>query len=246
VPVALDSDRPVVQRAFGLPDLAGGPRRFLEGARDAGSSALGQARDAGSSALGQARDAGSSAIDRAREAGTSALGQASDIGSMALAQARGAGSSALGQARDLGSSALAQAGEAGSSALGQANEAGSSALGQARDLVRRAPTGLPAVPSPGALRDAIPGVSQLPSMPSGEGIAGSLLGGAQEALGGAPTLTPQSDAGAGGAPGEGDSSRLGEREIQELLRKLYPRLRHHLASEFLVARERAGALTDLR
>jgi hypothetical protein len=50
-------------------------------------------------------------------------------------------------------------------------------------------------------------------------------------------------AGAGGdtAP----APALGERELQDLLRQLYPRLRTHLASELLVSRERAGLLTDI-
>ncbi|MBA2254592.1 MAG: DUF4157 domain-containing protein [Chloroflexi bacterium] len=53
------------------------------------------------------------------------------------------------------------------------------------------------------------------------------------------------------APAAGESSTgagmaMSDREAEDLLRRLYPKLRHQLASEFLVARERAGFLTDLR
>jgi hypothetical protein len=37
-----------------------------------------------------------------------------------------------------------------------------------------------------------------------------------------------------------------EKELDELARKLYDRIRYHLRSELLIDRERAGVLTDLR
>ncbi len=44
----------------------------------------------------------------------------------------------------------------------------------------------------------------------------------------------------------GLATQLSDRDMDEMLRKLYPRLRRHLSSELLVARERAGVLADLR
>jgi len=41
-------------------------------------------------------------------------------------------------------------------------------------------------------------------------------------------------------------SAMGEREMEELLRKLYPKLRSLFTRELLVARERAGSLADAR
>jgi hypothetical protein len=38
---------------------------------------------------------------------------------------------------------------------------------------------------------------------------------------------------------------LGDRELEDLLDRLFPRLRVRLSRELLVARERAGLLTDL-
>lgn len=83
----------------------------------------------------------------------------------------------------------------------------------------------------------------------------------------APGAVPSGDAtpaagsapGAGGAPG-GDAGPPGgggaaiaapvpgqsEKELDELARKLYDRIRYHLRSELLIDRERAGVLTDLR
>lgn len=40
------------------------------------------------------------------------------------------------------------------------------------------------------------------------------------------------------------ATAMSERDLEELLRKLYPKLRHHFARELLVARERAGSLAD--
>ncbi len=51
-----------------------------------------------------------------------------------------------------------------------------------------------------------------------------------------------SSAGANGAAAGG--SGLSDRDLDEVLRKLYPRLRRSLSSELLVARERAGMLAD--
>ena len=48
--------------------------------------------------------------------------------------------------------------------------------------------------------------------------------------------------GASGATGVG--ATLSERDLDEVLRRLYPRLRRSLSSELLVARERAGMLAD--
>jgi hypothetical protein len=65
----------------------------------------------------------------------------------------------------------------------------------------------------------------------------------------------QRDAEAGAAGGEvggagagaptGASGQLDDRAVEDLLRRLYPRLRMQLSRELLVARERAGLLTDL-
>jgi hypothetical protein len=43
----------------------------------------------------------------------------------------------------------------------------------------------------------------------------------------------------------GGAGQLGDREVEELLGRLYPRLRMQLSRELLVARERSGLLTDL-
>jgi hypothetical protein len=53
-------------------------------------------------------------------------------------------------------------------------------------------------------------------------------------------------AGAAAAGATGLATQLSDRDMDEMLRKLYPRLRRHLSSELLVARERAGVLADLR
>jgi hypothetical protein len=39
---------------------------------------------------------------------------------------------------------------------------------------------------------------------------------------------------------------MSDRDLDEMLQRLYPRLRRSLSSELLVARERAGMLADLR
>ena len=51
---------------------------------------------------------------------------------------------------------------------------------------------------------------------------------------------------AGGAPASSLSGGMSDRDLDEVMRKLYPRLRRSLSSELLVARERAGVLADLR
>jgi hypothetical protein len=51
--------------------------------------------------------------------------------------------------------------------------------------------------------------------------------------------------GAGAAAPTGASGQLDDRAVEDLLRRLYPRLRMQLSRELLVARERAGLLTDL-
>jgi hypothetical protein len=58
----------------------------------------------------------------------------------------------------------------------------------------------------------------------------------QLAEGDAPAAAPP--------PGGGGGTPQGDREIEELVRKIYPRLRHRLAGELLVSRERAGYLAD--
>lgn len=44
----------------------------------------------------------------------------------------------------------------------------------------------------------------------------------------------------------GAASPIADRDLDEMVRRLYPRLRRSLSSELLVARERAGTLADLR
>jgi hypothetical protein len=54
-------------------------------------------------------------------------------------------------------------------------------------------------------------------------------------------------ASAGGPGGTaGGGIPIAERDLDEMIRRLYPRLRRSLSSELLVARERAGTLADLR
>jgi hypothetical protein len=48
------------------------------------------------------------------------------------------------------------------------------------------------------------------------------------------------------APSGGPATTIAERDLDEMVRRLYPRLRRSLSSELLVARERAGTLADLR
>jgi hypothetical protein len=57
--------------------------------------------------------------------------------------------------------------------------------------------------------------------------------------------SPTSVSAAGPGPGS-VTGGLSDRDLDEVLRKLYPRLRRSLSSELLVARERAGVLADLR
>jgi hypothetical protein len=59
---------------------------------------------------------------------------------------------------------------------------------------------------------------------------------------GGSTTMPSTAASA--APGGATS--VAERDLEEMVRRLYPRLRRSLSSELLVARERAGTLADLR
>jgi hypothetical protein len=65
----------------------------------------------------------------------------------------------------------------------------------------------------------------------------------QAAEGDAPAPAPSPDAPEGGA---GSLAAMSDRDIEELLRRLYPRLRNHLAAELLIARERVGTLVDYR
>ncbi len=48
------------------------------------------------------------------------------------------------------------------------------------------------------------------------------------------------------AAASGGAGPIAERDLEEMVRRLYPRLRRSLSSELLVARERAGTLADLR
>ena len=89
--------------------------------------------------------------------------------------------------------------------------------------------------------------------PMRAGAIGSVHAAIQLAEGDAPApapdpSSPTSSASAGAAvtgPG-GMTGGLSDRDLDEVLRKLYPRLRRSLSSELLVARERAGVLADLR
>jgi hypothetical protein len=66
-----------------------------------------------------------------------------------------------------------------------------------------------------------------------------------------PRATPTTSHGSGTAttqpasPG-GGTATIADRDLDEMVRRLYPRLRRSLSSELLVARERAGTLADLR
>ncbi len=85
-----------------------------------------------------------------------------------------------------------------------------------RMTMQRAPDDTPDDPS---------GTSSVAATPAGE----------------APTVTAPAP-GASASPLAG----LAERDLDEMVRRLYPRLRRSLSSELLVARERAGVLADLR
>jgi len=61
----------------------------------------------------------------------------------------------------------------------------------------------------------------------------------------APSTSSSAPATAGG-PTAGAAATMSDRDLDEMLQRLYPRLRRSLSSELLVARERAGMLADLR
>ncbi len=44
----------------------------------------------------------------------------------------------------------------------------------------------------------------------------------------------------------GSATSVADRDLDEMVRRLYPRLRRSLSTDLLVARERAGTLADLR
>ena len=69
---------------------------------------------------------------------------------------------------------------------------------------------------------------------------------AADSAAGSASIASTSQAGAAPATPGGAAAQLSDRDMDEMLRKLYPRLRRHLTSELLVARERAGVLADLR
>lgn len=60
-----------------------------------------------------------------------------------------------------------------------------------------------------------------------------------------PDGTPSGAAAATASSGS-PAAPIAERDLDEMVRRLYPRLRRSLSSELLVARERAGTLADLR
>ena len=49
-----------------------------------------------------------------------------------------------------------------------------------------------------------------------------------------------------GSPGAGATPHMSDRDLEEMLHRLYPRVRRHLSTDLLVARERAGMLADRR
>ena len=137
------------------------------------------------------------------------------------------------------------------------------------------PADLPAVPSavprtpallrsrtadPGVVRDASPQAGAVTSSAPDQGVvvarstAGSTPGGrdaagvavqAQAESAGEMTTAPAPAApAAGGEPAA--HGGMDERQMEELLRRMYPKLRVQLARELLVARERSGLLIDLQ
>jgi hypothetical protein len=82
-----------------------------------------------------------------------------------------------------------------------------------------------------------PSPAGAPSSTSSEGIL-EIQTQAEEGAGG---LAGEAETGGAGGPG----GAMDERQMEDLLRRLYPKLRVQLARELLVARERAGLLTDL-
>jgi hypothetical protein len=117
-----------------------------------------------------------------------------------------------------------------------ASPAGSPAPTPLQASYAHAPAGV--TPMSPALASAISSTSRGHAMPS----ASTTFGGVQLADDQPPAAPAGPDAAQSGALPTG----MGERELQELLRQLYPKLRLQLANELLVARERAGLLTDLR
>jgi hypothetical protein len=59
------------------------------------------------------------------------------------------------------------------------------------------------------------------------------------------TMTAGTAAAPPTTPGGGSAAPIADRDLDEMVRRLYPRLRRSLSSELLVARERAGTLADL-
>jgi hypothetical protein len=62
----------------------------------------------------------------------------------------------------------------------------------------------------------------------------------------AAASTPASTTGGGPDTSSGAGTAIADRDLDEMVRRLYPRLRRSLSSELVVARERAGSLADLR
>jgi hypothetical protein len=104
-------------------------------------------------------------------------------------------------------------------------ETGASAAGPSRLSVLRDAADTTS-PEEDASQASAPGsMAGSPAAPAQGGTGGSAIGAT----------------GASGAPGA-----IPERDLAEMVRRLYPRLRRSLSSELLVARERAGSLADLR
>ncbi|MBX3030702.1 MAG: hypothetical protein KF809_11115 [Chloroflexi bacterium] len=71
-------------------------------------------------------------------------------------------------------------------------------------------------------------------------------GAGPESLDPAPSVEPAAVSASAPAAATSPLAGLADRDLDEMVRRLYPRLRRTLSSELLVARERAGVLADLR
>lgn len=118
---------------------------------------------------------------------------------------------------------------------------------------RHAPTTLttsPPVPGPGPMPVARPVTLLRDAADVGsvddDTVSESVRPAASTETPGATPTRVASSTSAGPGTAEGVGASLGERELDEMVRRLYPRLRRSLSTELLVARERAGMLADLR
>jgi hypothetical protein len=73
-------------------------------------------------------------------------------------------------------------------------------------------------------------------------VEAGTAGSASPASSGATTVSSTTSR----AAASGGAGPIAERDLEEMVRRLYPRLRRSLSSELLVARERSGTLADLR